>query len=338
MRRKYFLGLTLTVLAFATLPPAFAQSRQTRRQTATAPELLALLPPADAVATVKVRRVLDEALPKLLASNPAKLAETQSHIEQFKNRTGLDPRSFEEMAFGIRYIFPAQGVTRLSTIALARGTFSAGALAAAGRMAAGGKYQEEHYQGKTIYVFSLDQQLRILGMFDMKIGNLAVSPIDAGTLALGDPQTVRDFIALKGKSTRANAELIALASREPTALVGFGGNIPAELRKNLSLTNDAIARDLTAVRQVYGAIGLGDKDLAVTLAAKTVDEYAARNLAGTVESLKQFGALLIGRLPAAKAALARSALNSMTITSQGNELQIRTSVAQTELAPLMGGL
>ena len=328
----------MAVLAsFTTFDPAFAQNRQPRRQTTPASQLLATLPPADAVATVKLRRVLDEALPKLLASNPIKLAEAQSHIEQFRNRTGLDPRSFEEMAFGIRYLFPAEGVTRLSTIAIAKGTFSAGALAAAGRIAANGKYQEEHYQGKTIYIFSLDQQVRILGLFDMKIGNLAVSPIDAGTLALGDPQTVRDFIDLKGKSSRANAELIALASREPNAIVGFGANIPAELRKNLSVTNDAIARDLTAVRQVYGAIGLGERDLAVTLAAKTVDEYAARNLAGTVESLKQFGALLVGRLPAAKAALARSALNSMQITSQGNELQIKTSVAQTELAPLMGG-
>ncbi|HLA12545.1 MAG TPA: hypothetical protein VJ023_18305 [Pyrinomonadaceae bacterium] len=337
MKIKISSGLLIAfaLLAFATFYPTLGQNRQTARQTTRATELLASLPPADAVGTVKLRRVLDEALPKLLA--PAKLAEAETHVAQFKNRTGLDPRSFEELAFAIRYLYPREGVTRLKTVAIARGTFSAGALAAAGRMAANGKYQEEHYQGKTIYIFSLDQHVRVLGLFDLRIGNLAVSPIDAGTLAIGEPQTVREFIGLKGKSAKANADLIALATREPNAIVGFGGNISAELRQNLSLTNDAIARDLTAVRQVYGAIGLGEKDLAVTLAAKTVDEYAARNLAGTVESLKQFGALFIGRLPAAKAALARSALGSMQITSQGNELQIRTSVAQTELAQLMGG-
>src|SRR2546425_7752626 len=39
------------------------------------PTLLSSLPPSDAVALINVNRVLDEAMPKLLAENPAKLAE-----------------------------------------------------------------------------------------------------------------------------------------------------------------------------------------------------------------------------------------------------------------------
>ena len=299
--------------------------------------MLSTLPASDAVAFVKLRRVLDEAMPKLLAGNPAKLSEANAHIEKFKTQTGLDPRSFEEMVFGVRYTYPSAGITKFKTIAVARGTFSAGALTAAGRIAANGKYREERHQDKTIFVFSLDQQLRLFGMFDIHLGELAVVPLNANTLALGDPATVREFLSAR-KGVRANAELIALANREPTALLGFGGNISPELRNNLSLTNDAIARDLTAVRQVYGSVGLSEKDLNVMVAARTVDEFAARNLAGTVEGLKQFGGLFVNRLPAAKAALARNALATMTVTNQGNELQIRTSVAQASLAPVFGGL
>jgi hypothetical protein len=310
---------------------------QNRRSAPQASKLFNALPASDAVAIVKLRQVLNDAMPKLLSTNPEKLAQANAQIEQFKTRTGLDPRSFEEMVFGVRYSYPSEGVTKLSTVAIANGTFSSGAMVAAGRIATNGKYREEQYRGKTIYIFNLDQQIKLLGVLDIKVGELAVAPLDANTLALGDLQIVRETLDQKQGAARANAELIALANKNPNAIVGFGGNISEQLRANLSITNDAIARDLTAVRQVYGSVGLTEKDVVIALAARTVDEPSARNLGNTVEALKQFGALLVNRLPAAKAALARSALNSLTITNQGNELQIQTSVAQTELAPIMGG-
>ena len=73
------------------------------------------------------------------------------------------------------------------------------------------------------------------------------------------------------------------------------------------------------------------------VAARTTNADAARNLSDTVEGLKAFGALFVDRLPAAKSALARSALGNLKITTLGNELQIRTAVAQAEVAPLIRG-
>jgi hypothetical protein len=322
-------------LASASLNLGFGQKRT--NPTTPVPTLLNALPAADAVALVKVRRLLDEALPKLMAGNPAKLNEALAQIEQFKTRTGIDPRSFNEMALGLRFSFPGEGITKVSTMALASGSFNAGALAAAGRIAANGKYREQQYQGKTIYIFTLDQQLKILGLFDFKVSELAVSPLDAHTLALGDVQAVQNLIDVKRGRKRVNADIIALASKDPNAIVGFGANVSPELHKNLSIGNDTIARDLTAVRQVYGSVGLTATDLEVMVAARTVDEFAARNLGNTIEALKQFGGLFVNRLPAAKAALAKSALGSMKITNQGNDLQIKTSVAQSAIAPLVGG-
>jgi hypothetical protein len=328
---------SLMLLLVGTLSASsFAQNRRSAPPQAS--KLFNVLPPSDAVAIVKLRQVLNDAMPKLLSTNPDKLAQANAQIEQFKTRTGLDPRSFEEMVFGVRYSYPSEGVTKLTSVAIANGTFSSGAMVAAGRIATNGKYREEQHRGKTIYIFNLDQQIKLLGVLDIKVGELAVAPLDANTLALGDLQIVRETLDQKrGAAARANAELIALANRNPTAIVGFGGNISEQLRANLSITNDAIARDLTAVRQVYGSVGFTEKDVVIALAARTVDEPSARNLGNTIEALKQFGALLVNRLPAAKAALARSALNSLTITNQGNELQITTSVAQTEIAPIMGG-
>jgi len=315
---------------------AFAQaSRSTTSQPAST--LLASLPPSDAVAFVKVRRVLDEAMPKLLAENPSQVAELNSELAQFKTQTGLDPRSFEEVALGFQFSHPAEAVTKTRTVALAHGTFNSAALVAAGRMAANGKYVEQQYQGKTIYVFTLDRQVRLFGLWDVRLRDLAVTSINGNMLALGDLEAVKGVLDANRNRKYANPDLVALASQDSSAIVGFGGNISEALMQTLRVRHSGIAREMTAVRKVYGSLGITNADLELMLAARTVDTYSAKNLGDTVEGLKQLAGLFIGRLPAAKESLARTALNNLRITTQGNDLQIRTAVAQAQVAPLIRG-
>ena len=331
------LALSFALVAFGLSQIGFAQRRPSGAAAGQVSSLLSALPPSDAVALVKVKRVLDEALPELLAENPAKLNEVNDELAKFKAQTGLDPRSFDQIALGLQYTYPSEGTTKIKTVAVARGTFNAGAIVAAGRLAANGKYLEQRYQGKTIYIFTLERQVRLLGLWDLKVGELAVSSLDGRTLALGNLDSVKEVIDTNRTGKRINSELISLATRDPNAVLGFGGNISEGLLQNLRIGNDSIARELTAVRQVYGTLGLTEADLELMLAARTVDTYAAKNLGDTVEGLKQFGGLFINRLSAAKGTLARSALNNLKIITQGNELQVRTAVAQSQVAPLMRG-
>jgi hypothetical protein len=339
---KKILRLALVVgLLSLVLPAAISAQNARARSIATAakpgPSLLASLPESDAVAIVKVKRALDEAMPKMLSGNPAKLAEANAQIDQFKTRTGIDPRQFDEMAVGVRYSYPREGVTKLESVGLARGTFNPAAMVAAGRIAADGKYREEKYQGKMIYIFTLDQDVRLFGLIKFRVGEFAASPVDSTTLAVGDPDAVRNVIDVNRGKKRVSAELVALASRDPQAIAGFGGNISPELIRNMDIGNRAITQDLSSVRQVYGSFGVTDKDVEMFFAARTVNEEAAKNLGSTLEGLKQLGALFVGRLSAAKGALARNALNNLKITTQANELMIRTAVAQSSLAPIIGG-
>ena len=324
--------LTLIVSAIG-----LAQRNRIASSTKPAATLLSSLPPADAVAIVNVARVFNEALPKLLAENPAKLAEVTNELAKFKTQTGLDPHSFDQIALGLSYKYPREGITKVSTVMLARGTFNAGALVAAGRLAANGKYREQKYQGKTIYIFTLERQLRLFGLWDVKVGDLAVVALDGNTLALGDLEAVHGALDSTKAGKHANPELLALASRDPDAIVGFGGNVSPRLLENLSLSNDTIARELTAVRQLYGTLGMTNSNLEVMLTARTVDTYSAKNLGDTVEGLRQLGGIFINRITGAKGALARSALEHLRATTTGNELQIRTTVAQSQVAPLMRG-
>ncbi|MEP6569090.1 MAG: hypothetical protein ABJC10_04890 [Acidobacteriota bacterium] len=300
-----------------------------------APNLLSSLPPSDAVAIINLNRIFNEALPKLLAENPAKLAEVSNELAKFKAQTGLDPHSFYQLALGLSYKYPREGITKISTVALARGTFNAGGLVAASRLAANGKYREEKYLGKTIYIFSLERQLRLFGLWDLKVGDLAVAALDGNTLSIGDLAAVHGAIDATKAGKHPNAELLALAGRDPNAVVGFGGNVSPKLLENLNLSNDMIARELTAVRQIYGTVGMTNTDVELMLTARTVDTYSAKNLGDTVEGLKQLGGLFINRLSGAKGTLARGALENLKSTTSGNEVEIRTTVAQSQVAPLM---
>lgn len=314
-----------------------AQTNRSRSAAKPAPSLLSSLPPSDAVAVVNVARVFNEVLPKLLAENPEKLAEINSELAKFKTQTGLEPRSFQQIALGFSYTYPREGVTKVSSVALASGSFNPAAMVAAGRLAANGKYVEEKYQGKTIYVFNFDRQIRLFGLWNVKVSDLAAVALDANTLALGNREAVRGVIDARKTRKGPNPELIALAQRDPDAIVGFGGNISPALMENLSLSNDTFARELTAVRQLYGTLGMTNTDLELMVAARTVDSYSARNLSDTVEGLKQLGGLFINRLTGSKGMLARSALSNLKTTTQGNELQVRTAVANSQVAPLMRG-
>jgi hypothetical protein len=82
------------VQTFALTQTRTRTSRQSQTQPATS--LLASLPESDAVALVKVNRLLSDMMPKILANNTTKIAELNASIENFKTRTGLDPRSFDE--------------------------------------------------------------------------------------------------------------------------------------------------------------------------------------------------------------------------------------------------
>ncbi len=335
--KRTLLTLAIAFIAFVSQIEAQAQTRA--RNTASAPPtLMSSLPESDAVAQIKVKRLLSEAMPRILAGNPAKLSEANASIERFKDRTGLDPRMFEQVALGVHYTYPAEGVTKVQTVALANGTFNPAAMVAAGRIAANGKYREEKYQDKTIYIFTLDENLKLLGLFDLRIGELAAAPLDANILALGDPAGVRSLLDAGRSRKRANAELIALANRDPNAVIGFGSNVTEQLIANLDIGNAPFAGDLRMVRQVYGSVGTTENDLQLFLAARAVNAQAAKSLSDNLEGLKQLGAVLVGmgRLSGAKGVLAKSALANMQIMSQANELQIRTTVAQAEVGPLFG--
>ncbi len=308
--------------------------RKPANKSAPPENVLSYLPASDGIALIDVRRLMNEILPRILAGDPAKLALANAEIEKFKTRTGIDPRSFDRVVLGMRYTYPSLRVTKLETVAIARGTFDARALSAAARIAANGKYREEKYRGATIMIITVKDQIKLFGVWDMRLNDLAVCALDPHSLAIGSPANVRSAIeaGLKG---RGGADLAALATRDPNAVIGFGANIPKELMATLNVGNDTIAKDANSIKQIYGSIGSTENDVSLMLVARTDSAESANNLNDTVTGLKQLGGFFIGQMAPARKALAESALDNLKITTRGMEVEIRTQVAAANLASVI---
>lgn len=320
--------------AVCTMIWAGAVCAQTKRSAGAAqgvPDVLASLPASDAVLTVDVQRLYKEALPRIYGSDPAKLAEINADLETFKARTGLDPRSFERVAVGVQVGETPLGAIKLRPVAIARGTFNAGALVAAGRIAAKGGYAEEQYKGRTIYRFNLGQQVRFLGLRWMDVG---VVVLDQHTLVIGQPDRVRATIDATAGGARVAQDVSALALRDPNAIVGFGGNLPASL-KQIEMPSPELAKSIASIRQFYGSMSASTTGFQMLTVLRTDSAEAARNLSDTVEGLKMLAPLGLSRLPVEKAKLAQQLVDETKVTTQGNDVQIRLELADANMAALV---
>ena len=111
---------SLAVALFVTLvSPRFVGQRQ-RTATNAPPNITNYLPASDAIAIIDVKRLLNETMPSILGSDPAKLAQADAEVEKFKARTGIDPRSFDRVVLGARFTYPAANTTRLENGSVAR--------------------------------------------------------------------------------------------------------------------------------------------------------------------------------------------------------------------------
>ena len=330
-------SLAVVLLAVGLALTVFSLSGGARTKVATpAAAPLDRLPPSDLVAFVNVKQLITEAAPKVFAEHPEKLAEFNAELDGFKTKTGIDARSFESIAVGMRYQNPSAGVTTADTVVVAQGTFNAGALVAAGRLVAQGKYQEQKYKDATIYVFSVNDHVSLPGLMNMRVGQLAVTTLDANTLALGELPAVRATLDARGaRATAANAALVKLAMRQPNALMGFGANVPPSLSQGINIPNEEISRLIASIRQAYGSVGTTSNGFDLMAIARTEKADDAKSLSETLTALKQFGSVVAGQLPAEQSKLAQSALDTMKISAEGNETSISFQLQQSDISTLL---
>lgn len=319
--------------------PAAAQS-QSAQSAAAQSAILASLPASDAVLVVDTRRLLNEGLPRAFNNNAAELARVNAEIDDFKKKYGLNARDFERVAVGTSFGETASGATTMEAVAVMQGRFDAGAMVAAARVAAGGKYRQEQHGGKTIHIFDLNEQprVRLLGLFSVRLTELAVATLDANTLALGKLSRVRAAIDASAGRGRVSPEIVALATRNPGAMIGLGGSVPPATTRGIELLNAEISRSVASIRQFYGSVATTQTGFRMQAVLRTETATAARTLGETVAGLKQFAPFLISRMPEPRAGLLRGVVEATNVTAEGSEVRIDLALAQGAMAALIDAL
>ncbi|MBA2732277.1 MAG: hypothetical protein H0U54_05240 [Acidobacteria bacterium] len=349
MNRKFyfsFLAFALTLLATV----AFVIGNNNGTRAASANAALAALPASDFVISIDVQRGLNETLPGFLAANPALLAKMNAELEKFEKETGINPRAFESIAIGGRL---APGKPHDSrTIVIARGSFNSDTLlenAFAAVKAKGKEFQKEEqvYEGKRIILISPTRNMKV----EVETGDkttaatlsaeprrdkMAIAVLDSNMLAIGELEGVRAAVDASLGRNRVDDELVRLATQTPTAVVGFSGKIPQSFAEKAS-SKSSIEKYFSSIRQFYGSFGVSGTDAETLVAVRTQTAEQAGEIGQALNTLKTLGGFGFTRSggDSAKNNSIADVLKGLSITTQGNEVQINVRIPQASLAPLM---
>ena len=198
MKTKLFAIFALSVLVLNTAASTLTDTKA--KKSANSAAIVAMLPASDGVVVIDIKSFLGSALPQMLSGNQAMLSEVTKAIDEAKAKTGIDVRQFETLAAGVSATKIREKEYDLDSVLIARGQVSSGAVLAAAKLAAKGKYREVKVGEKTIFIFEAREIVaqnapqntgihsKILKAFSKE---MAAYAIDANTLAFGSVEKVK---------------------------------------------------------------------------------------------------------------------------------------------------
>lgn|GEM_PF-1189941 len=298
----------------------------------------AALPPADALVTIDVARVFGEALPRLPAEEATLLASINDGLTRLKTLTGVEPRAVRRLSVGTRYAKPATGGSRTdSSAVMIAQSGEASQLPALIRQLGAGKYREEQYGGKRLYVelpTAAQKAAEAAAQPTTDHDVFAVTALDADTLVFGDSAQVRASIdAGAGKAARVSAELVTAATRNPQAIVSAAGLLPPGLLADIFPSQQAgdseLNRALAALKLFYAAVELTPAGVDLTISAMAASPDQARTLAHALDAVKTLVALAPAKT--ARDRLGRDVFKALVVSAQGDEVQARVALTQANV-------
>ena len=348
MRVKFFATLAFGALLLNFVGAVSAQTKTGVQTSVQTNQLAALLPSSDGVLTLDVQRLLNEAVPQILSNKQQTLSDINAKIDELRDKTGLDARQFEQIAVGVAMKQITAREVDLEPVFLARGKYSANALIAVAKLAAKGKYREEKFGSRTVYVFSgkeiiaQNKPLTNGSWFDKAMDRMinsltkeiAVTSLDGNTLAFGSLARVRETFENK---PAINGEVLSLINRKPNAVLSFGAKLPNGLSGLVDLDNDELGRTLDSIRQMSGAVEVSDGNTAISVTAKTLKADQAQSLKETLDGLQMLGKAFIGGKTEDKKVYSRM-IDNARIAQTGSEVTLDLQVPQSDINILLTGI
>lgn len=340
--RISFRVLTLVAVCLsAFLVPASAQVPAA--STATPPDAFAALPAAEMVMVVDIQRILNDAVPRLLANDPAMLKKLNDGLDEMKTMTGLDFRAPSRIIVAVpsvdettksklfKGVLVAQVNDADKLMSLILLSFSSPEMA--------GKLIERKYEGETLYELPKGSYPGPGGKLREVKFDLAMSALDGGTILFGTPAEVRSAIdASAGRGARANADLVAAATRLPNSLFGIAMVVPPSWKTELfegkqkegegnsNSTDNQISLAVASITQINAALGLTPNGFDVLLAGRTGTDEQAKNLGDMLTGLRALATLEPPKDATGK--MVQTLIKGVQILAEGNELQLKTELTR----------
>ncbi|HEY0428892.1 MAG TPA: hypothetical protein VGC76_14010 [Pyrinomonadaceae bacterium] len=344
MKSKFFALFVACAIVLNTVGAAFADTKSSKTQNG----LLALLPASDAVVAVDAKRFFNVALPQILSGNKEMLDEINGKIDDFKAKTSIDIRQFEQIAVGVAAKQVSETVTDFEPIVLARGNFRPSSLVTLAKYASSGTYREEKIGNRIVYIFSAKEIVeknkpstkssliqkvldKILPHLD---GETAVTAYDDNTLAFGKLDRLR--LLLTDSKSRVDANLLSLANRHPNAVLSFAANLPKGFSSIIDMDDDELGQSLDAIRQINGMMDVAGENTIVSFTAKTLETKQAETLLKNVTDLREVGKILLGSSKGEDKKVYARMLENIKIARSGSEVTFDLQIPQTDINVLIG--
>ena len=293
---------------------------------------LALLPEADAVLYFNPRRILTEALPRVV---PQKDVESMSAgLNALKSQAGIDPRTLDYLVLQVRFKKPAADLSFSlpEFLLVASGDFDGGALLQVAREAAKGKLREETYNSKTLNLITIDdiatqaQKTPIL----KSLSEVGVVLLNGDTIAMGTTSYVKAAVDAAAGHGRISQDLLNSVMRDQTALVSTAGSPLTAFAKTFALLGTE-----NNPRNPKCDMKLGDYYAAITMDDTSFKLRGAMN-ADNPDTAKIIKSLLSMGLESAagtiKDSQAQAALRRLVITPTDTEVLIQADMSQQAVA------
>jgi hypothetical protein len=324
MKMKLHSLLLLLLIAFSA--NALVVTAQTA--TAAAKELgpLALLPSSDVVAFADVRRIVSEAVPRLLAKNPELLGQMMGMLNEVRTKTGFNLLAIDRIAVGVKLVGPMKpGMKKenIGIVIIAQGDFDASGLLEFIKREGKGKTGEETYGGKLIYSEPRPDPPRVKA--DREVAAAAL--LDPNTLVVGDLPQVRATIDAAAGKDRIDPALAGLALRDESAVLGVAAYLSPSFTENLSVgaapgeIERAGMRFMMALfKHAIISIGSTPESFNLSLGLGFCDPQQAQSIRDMLNGLRK------AETPLSRDPRLRGLLDSTQVTAEGNEMRIRVEV------------
>ena len=298
----------------------------------------AVLPPSDALIVLDLKRFSSDVVPRLLVDEPDARALVISFPDA-KTIELLDPRAVQRVVAAFRYRKPQdeQSPSDFDVVTVAQSS-EAGQLPNLIRSRGSGKYRQQEYAGKLLYITQLEQTEpkgetpTVTGSDDTA---WAIVALDANTLVFGTPACVRSSIDVTtGKGATISAELVAAVKRNPKALLSAAGLLPLSLiSTGQQFANSDLTQMLSSVKGFGASVELMPTGLKVAVTLNTTSPEQTRSL---VDLLGAFKTLLVNLGPGKtrQDKLMRDVIKGLAISAGETEVQIRNEITQATVNAL----